>query len=111
MSSSKTYFLKFNSTDKTFYVVDENNFAFGDGDTATEAIQSARIVLDETDPIIYGDKLAMLSKAVGKTGEEESIYTSLESLAIAMAELSGFKIYKVFDDYLEHIGYSMELIE
>ena len=109
--SSHTYSIEYNSLDHRFKVTDENGFCFGDGIRARDAIASARIVLDESDPIYYGENLSIPSKAVGRTGADETIYTTIESIAVALAELSGFKIRKVVDDNLNLIGYTMELVE
>lgn len=109
--SSHTYSIDYNGADHSFKVTDENGFCFGDGKTAKTAIASARIVLDETDPIQYGTNLSISSKVVGRTGADETIYSTMESVAVALAELSGFKIVKVVDDNLDLIGYTMELVE
>lgn len=52
MSAPTILFLELNNIDNRWKVVDEDGFAFGDGKTIKEAVQSARIVSNA--PIVGG---------------------------------------------------------
>ena len=64
MSAPTMLFLTFNDIDNCWKVVDDQQFAFGDGETPEESIASARIVSDatifsDTEPDLIIDKVVV----------------------------------------------------
>lgn len=43
--------------------------------------------------------------------DENTIETNIEDFIESLAELSGFKVYKILDEHGNNVGFTMELIE
>ena len=95
---SSTLFLKHNPIDNRWKVLDADDFAFGDGASPKEAIQSARIVTGK-------------AISLGSNQEISDGDFNKDELIEALSELAGMKIIECFDDELNPTGYKMELIE
>lgn len=115
MSAPTRLFLDLNSFDGKWKVLDEKEFCFGSGHTPEDAIRSARVV---TDAPIYANNnftglvdgvLDVSVKDSSQLTAEDVIYNK-DELIEALAELSGFKIYKIIDGEWT-LGYTMELVE
>lgn len=109
-------FLDNNISCTKWKVLDKQGVCYGEGETPEQAIKSARIVTNAT---IYANsdfkgiidgKPTLTVKYVEELDEDTALYSS-EELMEAMAELSGFKVYKVYDDDHYLMGYAMELVE
>ena len=116
MSAPTKLFLDMNSIDHQWKVLDKDGFCYGTGETPEVAIKSARIV---TNAPIYANsdfkgiidgKPILDVKYVNDLSEDATLYGS-EELIEAMAELSGFKVHKVYDEDHYLLGYTMELVE
>ena len=116
MSAPTKLFLDINSIDQKWKVLDKDGFCYGTGETPEFAIKSARIV---TNAPIYANsdfkgiidgKPILNVKYTNDLSEDTVLYGS-EELIEAMAELSGFKVYKVYDEDRYLMGYTMELVE
>ena len=116
MASPTKLFLEQNIFDSRWKVLDLDGFCFGDGETPEAAIKSARVVTDAT---IYANSqfkgiidevLDVLTKSPEELSEDETIYSKDELIEV-LAELGGFRIFKIYDDYRNLLGYTMELIE
>ena len=115
MAAPTRLFLDYNGFDGEWKVLDENEFPYGTGDIPEHAIRSARVV---TDAPIYANNnftglvdgvLDVSVKDITQLTEEDVIYNK-DELIEALAELSGFKIYKIIDGGYT-LGYTMELVE
>ena len=115
MSAPTRLFLDYNSFDNEWKVLDENEFPYGTGHIPEDAIRSARVVTDA--PIFANSDfkglvdgvLDISVKDITQLTEEDVIYNK-DELIEALAELSGFKIYKIIDGEWT-LGYTMELVE
>jgi hypothetical protein len=116
MSSPTKLFLEQNPFDSRWKVLDNDEFCFGEGETPEDAIRSARVV---TDAPIYANRefkgiidevLDVSFKTPEELSEDETIY-SKDGLIEVLADLGGFRIFKIYDDYRNLLGYTMELIE
>ena len=115
MSAPTRLFLDYNSFDGNWKVLDENEMCFGSGHIPEDAIRSARVVTDA--PIFANSDfkglvdgvLDVSVKDITQLTEEDVIYNK-DELIEALAELSGFKIYKIIDGEWT-LGYTMELVE
>ena len=99
--SSKTYFLEKNPIDGRHKVVDQDGFPYGDADMPDKAIQSAR-ALGITDDINFGSGVAVVNK--------RDVFTTNELIS-ELANLAGMKVRQAYDDNMNIIGWTMELIE
>ena len=116
MATSTKLFLNQNPFDSRWKVLDNDGYCYGDGETPENAIKSARVVTDA--PIyannefkgIIDEVLDVSFKTPEELSEDEPIY-SKDGLIEALAELSGFRIFKVYNEYRHLLGYTMELIE
>lgn len=115
MAAPTKLFLDYNSFDNHWKILDTNEYCFGSGETPEDAIRSARVVTDA--PIFANSQFKGLLDSVFDVSTKDSteltsddvIYTK-DELIEALAELSGFKIYRIIDGgYL--LGYTMELVE
>ena len=106
--SSPKLFLKQNSIDGKFKVVDENDFPFGDAYEIPDAIKSARTVTDK--PIDIEDNYAGISRLVVSEKPKGAIIDK-DMFIAALAEIGGMKVNKYYDDNLNFLGYGMELVE
>ena len=115
MSAPTQLFLDLNSIDNRWKVLDTDGFCYGDGETPSQAIASARVV---TNAPIYANSqfngivdsvLDVPIKDAADLNKDEVIYGK-EELIEALAELGGFKIYEIQISG-ETLGYTMELIE
>ena len=115
MSAPTRLFLDYNSFDDEWKVLDENEFPYGTGHIPEDAIRSARVV---TDAPIYANSdfkglvdgvLDVSVKDCADLTEDDVIYNK-DELIEALAELGGFKIYKIIDGEWT-LGYTMELVE
>ena len=119
MSSSKL-FLDYNSFDNQYpwKVLDSEGFCFGSGAPPEDAVKSARIV---TNKPIYAnsqfkgivDGEPVLNVKYLEEIDEETVLYGSEEIMEAMAELGGFKVYKVYDDRFHRyiMGYAFEVVE
>ena len=116
MSSPTKLFLEQNPFDSRWKVLDNDEFCFGSGHTPEDAIRSARVV---TDAPIYANSnfkgiidavLDVPFKTPNELSEDETIYSKDELIEV-LAELGGFRIFKIYDDYRNLLGYTMELVE
>ena len=115
MSAPTRLFLDLNF-DGQWKVLDENEFPYGTGHIPEDAIRSARVVTDA--PIyannefkgIIDEVLDAPFKTPKDLSEDETIYSKDELIEV-LAELGGFRIFKVYDDYRNLLGYTMELVE
>ena len=93
-------FLEKNHIDGRFKVLDEKGFAFGDGEMPDEAIQSARIVSNA--PIYFGSGVAVPNK--------DEVFETHECIQ-ELANLAGMKVRQAYDDNMNIIGWTMEVVE
>ena len=109
-------FLDYNSFDDDWKVLDTDDICYGTGNCPEDAIKSARVV---TDAPIYAnsdfkgliDGTPVLSvKYIDEATEDTTLYGA-EEIMEAMAELSGLKVYKVYDDTHYVMGYTFEVVE
>lgn len=116
MIARNKLFLDYNSFDEEWKVLDKDHVCYGIGNCPEDAIKSARIVTNAT---IYANsefkgiidgKPTLQQRTVTELDEDTVLYGS-EELIEAMAELSGFKVYKVYDEDRYLMGYTMELVE
>ena len=115
MAAPTRLFLDYNAFDGEWKVLDENEFPYGTGHIPEDAIRSARVV---TDAPIYANNnftglvdgvLDISVKDSTQLTKDDVIYTK-DELIEALAELSGFRIYKIIDGGYT-LGYTMELVE
>ena len=115
MTAPTKLFLDHNSIDNKWKVLDKTEFCFGSGETPEDAIRSARVVTDA--PIFANSDFTGLidyvldinTKDSTELSEEDYIYNK-DELIETLAELGGFRIYKIVDG--EHtLGYTWELKE
>ena len=99
--SSKTYFLTYNEIDGRHKVVDQKGFPYGDADMPDKAIQQAR-ALGITDDINFGSGVAVTNT--------DDVFTTHE-LIDELANLAGMRVRTAYDDNMNIIGHTMELIE
>ena len=94
--------------DSKFHIIDENNKSIGAAYEIPEAIQQAR----ETSkaPIDIEDSHAGFSRVCVPEKPSDAISDS-EVFIQALAEIAGMKVTKLFDDNINFLGYTMELIE
>ncbi len=118
MAAPTKLFLDYNSFDTRYpwKVLDKSEMVFGSGETPEDAIKSARVV---TNAPIYANsqfkgiidgKPLLTAKYLTDIDEETTLYGS-EEIMEAMAELGGFKVFKVYDDDHFLMGYSFEVVE
>lgn len=99
MAAPTELFLERNHIDGRWKVLDISDFPFGDGETKTDAIASAKMLCDDT-PIHIAPR-----QIVGNPD-----YTT-DELIDALAELAGMTVIEVFDENLKQTGYIMEVRE
>lgn len=94
--------------DSKFHIIDENNKSIGAAYEIPEAIQQAR----ETSkaPIDIEDSHAGFSRVCVPEKPSDAISDS-EVFIQALAEIAEMKVTKLFDDNINFLGYTMELIE
>ena len=107
MSAPTRLFLDYNSFDDEWKVLDENEFPYGTGHIPEDAIRSARVVTDA--PIYANSDFKGLIDGVLDVSVKDCADLT-EDLIEALAELGGFKIYKIIDGEWT-LGYTMELVE
>lgn len=115
MSAPTRLFLDHNSIDNQWKVLNESEFCFGSGHTPEDAIRSARVVTDA--PIFANSDFTGLidyvmditTKDSTELSADDYIYNKDELLE-TLAELGGFRIYKVVDGGYT-LGYTWELVE
>ena len=103
MSAPTKLFLKLNTIDHRWKVVDEKGFCFGDGKDSEEAVQSARIVSDAP---IYGPGSVVISNP-----KEDPNLFNVTELIEELANLAGMKVIRAWDNDFKPCGYYMELVE
>lgn len=120
MAAPTKLFLDYNSFDNKYpwKVLDTDEHCFGSGATPEDAIESARIV---TNAPIYAnsqfkgivDGEPVLNVKYLEEIDEETVLYGSEEIMEAMAELGGFKVYKVYDDRFHRyvMGYAFEVVE
>ena len=113
-------FLDYNSFDTSYpwKVLDKSGMVFGSGEIPEDAIKSARVV---TNAPIYAnsqfkgiiDGEPVLNEKYLEDIDEETVLYGSEEIMEAMAELGGFKVFKVYDDRFHRfvMGYSFEVVE
>ena len=109
-------FLSHDSFNEEWSVLDKENTCYGTGDTPEDAIKSARVVTNAT---IYAnsqfkgivDGEPVLTVRYLTDVDNETVLYGAEEMIEAMAELGGFKAYKVFDEDGFLMGYSFEVVE
>ncbi len=113
-------FLDYNSFDTSYpwKVLDKSGMVFGSGEIPEDAIKSARVV---TNAPIYAnsqfkgiiDGEPVLNVKYLEDIDEETVLYGSEEIMEAMAELGGFKVFKVYDDRFHRfvMGYSFEVVE
>ena len=109
-------FLDYDSFREEWKVLDTDEVCYGIGDCPEEAIRSARIVTDapiyansDFKALINGEPILSV-KYVDEANDETTLYGA-EEIIEAMAELSGFKAYKVYNDDHYLMGYTFEVVE
>ena len=107
MSSPKK--LIFNDIDGKFHVVNKDGSgSYGAAYEIPDAIAQARTVTDE--PIHFGSDCAGIDEVM--VSEKPETYTADKDVFIAeLAEISGMKVTKNYNDKMHFIGYTMEVIE
>ena len=118
MAAPTKLFLDYNSFDSHYpwKVLDKQGMVFGSGETPEDAIKSARVV---TNAPIYAnsefkgivDGTPLLDVKYLTDIDEDTVLYGSEEVMEAMAELSGLKVYKVYDDDHFLMGYSFEVVE
>ena len=113
---SSKLFLDYSSFREEWKVLDTDNVPYGCGDCPEEAIKSARVITNapiyansDFKALIDGEPLLRV-KYLTEIHEETTLYGA-EEIMEAMAELGGFKVYKVYDDDHYLMGYSFEVVE
>ena len=109
-------FLDHDSFNDEWNVLDNDDICYGTGNCPEDAIKSARIV---TDAPIYAnsqfkgiiDGTPVLSVKYLDDATEDTVLYGAEEIMEAMAELSGLKVYKVYDDSHYSMGYTFEVVE
>ena len=120
MAAPTKLFLDYNSFDSSYpwKVLDQEGKVFGSGEIPEDAIKSARIVTNapiyansQFKGLIEGEPL--LDVRYLEDIDEETVLYGSEEIMEAMAELGGFKVYKVYDDRFNRfvMGYSFEVVE
>ena len=115
MNAPTKLFLDYDSFNNRWKISDIEGLFYGTGETPEDAIRSARIVTDA--PIFANSQFKGLIDSVLDVSTKDSteltsddvIYTK-DELIEALAELGGFKIYRIIDGGFL-LGYTMELIE
>ena len=106
MAAPTQLFLEFNDIDGQFHVNDHDGFAFGNAYEPVDAIKHARIVTKA--PIQFNEFAGIPSVCVT---EKPDAIADHDVFISALAELAGMKVVGNYDDNMNFIGYSMELIE
>jgi hypothetical protein len=109
-------FLDYSGFREEWSVKDDNGVSYGCGDCPEEAIKSARVI---TNAPIYAnsqykgliDGEPVLRVKYLDEATEDTVLYGAEELIETMAELGGFKAYKVYDDDHYLMGYTFEVIE
>ena len=95
--------------DSKFHIVDkETNFSFGEDYEIPNAIKKARKTTQK--PIDIGESHAGFNRLCVPEKPENAEEDS-EVFIQMLAEISGMKVTKLFDDNIHFLGYTMELIE
>jgi hypothetical protein len=105
--SSPKLFLEF-MKDGRFHVIDENKKSYGSGYEVEHAIHEARKITNE--PIDFGDSFSGASRLI-VTEKPENAEADADQFITQLAEIGGMKVIKNFNDKMNFIGYTMELIE
>ena len=109
MPSPTKLFLEWNDIDGQYHVNDRDGFAFGGGSyEPTDAIKHARTVSKA--PIKIGTTYSGFEEqcvAEKPTGAIEDA----EMFMSALADIGGMKVTKLYNDDMNFIGYTMELVE
>ena len=105
--SSPKLFLEF-MKDGRFHVIDEAKKSYGSGYEVEDAIQEARKVTD--DPIDFGDSFSGASRLI-VSEKPENAEADADQFITQLAEISGIKVIKNFNDKMNFIGYTWELVE
>jgi hypothetical protein len=115
MTAPTKLFLDRNSIDGKWKILDKDEFCFGSGETPEDAIRSARVVTDA--PIFANSQFTglidgVLDVSVKDTTEltEDDVIYNKDELIETLAELGGFRIYKIIDGEWT-LGYTWELKE
>lgn len=103
---SSKLFLEFNNIGGKFHVLDEKGNHKGDGYEPTDAIKHARTVTK--DPIYLGETCDLPTYCVSERPDNAT--ADAEIFISELAEISGMKVKRLFDDDMHFIGYTMELI-
>ena len=116
MAAPTKLFLDHDSFHDVWKVLDKEDICYGTGDCPEDAIKSARVVTNapiyansQFKGIVDGEPL-LTAKYLTDIDEETVLYGS-EEIMEAMAELGGFKVFKVYDDDHFLMGYSFEVVE
>ena len=104
---SSKLFLEFKDDGK-FHVLDENKKSVGAAYEILGAIKQARTVTDA--PIDFGESFSGASRLIVSEKPADAEVDS-DKFISALAEIGGMKVIKNFNDDMNFIGYTMELIE
>jgi len=104
---SSKLFLKFKD-DSKFHVIDENKKSIGAAYEIPDAICEARKTSNA--PIDIEESHSGFERLCVPEKPEDAIADS-EVFISALAEIAGMKVTKNFNDNLNFLGYTMELIE
>ena len=116
MAALTKLFLDHDSFHDVWKVLDKEDICYGTGNCPEDAIKSARVV---TNAPIYAnsefkgivDGTPLLDVKYLTDIDEDTVLYGSEEVMEAMAELSGLKVYKVYDDDHFLMGYSFEVVE
>lgn len=116
MAAPTKLFLDHDSFNEVWKVLDKEDICYGTGNCPEYAIKSARVVTNapiyansQFKGIVDGEPVLTV-KYLTDIDEETALYGS-EEIMEAMAELGGFKVFKVYDDAHFLMGYSFEVVE
>ena len=116
MAAPTKLFLDHDSFHDVWKVLDKEDICYGTGNCPEDAIKSARVVTNAT---IYAnsqfkgivDGEPVLTVRYLTDVDNETVLYGAEEMIEAMADLSGLKAYKVFDEDGFLMGYSFEVVE
>ena len=116
MTAPTKLFLDYNTFGENWTILDSDRKTYGTGDSPEEAIRSARVVSDA--PIyanedfkgILDEVIDVPSRTPDELSSDDEIY-GIEELIEVMADLGGFNVRKVHDEYGYLLGYTMDVME
>ena len=116
MTAPTKLFLDYNTYGENWTILDSDRKTYGKGDSPEEAIMSARVVTDA--PIyahedfkgIIDEVIDVPFRTPDELSEDDEIY-GIDELIEVMADLGGFNVRKVYDEYHFLLGYTMDVME